>query len=133
MMFIFSLLIIRRCLTQRTQRRATSRSSSPSSSRIFTSTSSTSTTTAMESKRTEQKSAMGMDLHRAKEQVVMDHYQTAARLHHRGAVWLFQQIFKISNEYRISIVKRTQMKVVIWKLLQVYFGVWFCLNCNQVE
>ena len=132
MMFIFSLLIVRRCLTQRTQRRATSRSSSPSSSRIFTSTS-TSTTTAMESKRTEQKSAMGMDLHRAKEQVVMDHYQTAARLHHRGAVWLFQQIFKISNEYRISIVKRTQMKVVIWKLLQVYFGVWFCLNCNQVE
>ena len=133
MMFIFSLLIIRKCLTQRTQRRATSRSSSPSSSRIFTSTSSTSTTTAMESKRTEQKSAMAMDPHRAKEQVVMDHYQTAARLHHRGAVWLFQQIFKILNEYRISIVKRTQMKAVIWKLLQVYFGVWFCLNCNQVE
>ena len=133
MMFIFSLLIVRRCLTQRTQRRATSRSSSPSSSRIFTSTS-TSTTTAMESKRTERKSAMAMDPHRAREQVVvMDHYQTAARLHHRGAVWLFQQIFKISNEYRISIVKRTQMKVVIWKLLQVYFGVWFCLNCNQVE
>ena len=133
MMFIFSLLIIRRCLTQRTQRRATSRSSSPSSSRIFTSTSSTSTTTAMESKRTEQKSAMAMDPHLAREQVVMDHYQMAARLHHRGAVWLFQQFFKILNEYRISIVKRTQMKAVIWKLLQVYFGVWFCLNCNQVE
>ena len=132
MMFIFSLLIIRRCLTQQTQRKATSRSSSPSSSRIFTSTSS-STTTAMESKRTERKSAMAMDRHRAREQVVMDHYQTAARLHHRGAVWLFQQIFKILNEYRISIEKRTKMKAVIWKLLQVYFGVWFCLNCNQVE
>ena len=87
----------------------------------------------MESKRTEQKSAMAMDPHRAREQVVMDHYQTAARLHHRGAVWLFQQIVKILNEYRISIEKRTKMKAVIWKLLQVYFGVWFCLNCNQVE
>ena len=43
----------------------------------------------MESKRTEQKSAMAMDPHRAREQVVMDPYQTAARLHHRGAVWLF--------------------------------------------
>ena len=37
----------------------------------------------------EQKSAMAMDPHRAKEQVVMDHYQTAARLHHRGVDWLF--------------------------------------------
>ena len=132
MIFIFSLLVIRRCSTQRTQRKATSRSLSPSSSRIFTSTSS-STTSAMESKRTEQKSAMAMDPHRAREQVIMDHYQTAARLHHRGAVWLFQQIVKILNEYRISIEKRTKMKAVIWKLLQVYFGVWFCLNCNQVE
>jgi len=79
----------RRCLTQRTQRRATSRSLSPSSSRIFTSTSSTSTTTAMEFKRTEQKSATAMDPLRAREQVVMDHYQTAAQLHHRGGVWLF--------------------------------------------
>ena len=133
MMFIFSSLVIRRCSTQRTQRKATSRSLSPSSSRIFTSTSSSTSTTAMESKRTEQKSAMAMDPLRAREQVVMDQYQTAAQLLHRGAVRLFQQIFKILNEYRISIVKGTKMKAVIWKLLQVYFGVWFCLNCNQVE
>ena len=87
----------------------------------------------MESKRTEQNSVMAMDPPRARDQVVLDPYQTAARLLHRGAVWLFQQIFKILNEYRISIEKRTKMKAVIWKLLQVYFGVWFCLNCNQVE
>ena len=40
---------------------------------------------------------MAMDPPRARDQVVLDPYQTAARLHHRGAVLFFLQLSKILN------------------------------------